>query len=91
MFGTKPRLPIDLILRTREDSLSKFHYKVYLESWENMEGVSDVALIKSSGWKGKDVLKKLKSGPCLGFLEPGDKVWVRNLLPRGDPGKLKPF
>ena len=33
MFGRKPRLPIDLILRS-EDSPPRCNYKEYLESWE---------------------------------------------------------
>ena len=35
--------------------------------------------------------RKLKSGPCLGIFEPGDKVYVRNLSPRDGSGKLRSF
>ena len=35
--------------------------------------------------------RKLKSGPCLGILEPRDKVLVRNSSQRGSPGNLRSF
>ena len=80
MFGRKPRLPIDLILRSEKDSPPRCNHKEYLETWKKeMEGDFEVALTKSTGRKEKDVQKKLKSGPCLDILEPGDKVLVRNL------------
>ena len=91
MFGRKPRLPIDLILRS-EDSPPRRNDKEYLESWKKeMEVAFEVALTKSTGTKEKDVQRKLKSRLCLGILEPGDKVLVRNLSPRWGPGKLWSF
>ena len=39
-----------------------------------MEGDFEVEFTKSTGRKEKDVQRKLKSGPCLGIPEPGDKV-----------------
>ena len=91
MFGRKPRLPIDLILRS-EDSPPRCNHKEYLESWKKeMEVAFEVALTKSTGTKEKDVQRKLKSGPCLGNLEPVGKVLVRNLSPRGGPVNLRPF
>ena len=91
MFGRKPRLPIDLILRS-EDSPPRCNHKEYLEGWKKeMEVAFEVALTKSTGTKEKDVQRKLKSRLCLGILEPGDKVLVRNLSPRWGPGKLRSF
>ena len=40
-----------------------------------MQGAFEVALSKSTGRKEKDVQRKVKSGTCLGILEPGDKVF----------------
>ena len=89
MFGKKPRRSINLILRS-EDSPPKFNHKEYLESWKKeVEVAFEVALTKSTGRKEKDVQRKLKSGPCLGILEPGDKVLVRRLSPGGGTGKLR--
>ena len=91
MFGRKPRLPIDLILQS-EDSPPRCNHKEYLEDWKwKLEVAFKVALTKSTGRKEKDVQRKLKSGPCLGILESGDNVLVRNLSPRGGPGKLRSF
>ena len=39
----------------------------------------------------KGVQRKLKSGPCLGILELGDKGLVKNLPLRWGPEKLKLF
>ena len=47
-----------------------------------MEVAFEVALTKSTGGKEKGVKRKLKSGSCLGILEPGGKVLVRNLSPQ---------
>ena len=91
LFGRKPRLPIDLILQS-EDSPPRCNHKEYLEDWKwKLEVAFKVALTKSTGRKEKDVQRKLKSGPCLGILESGDTVLVRNLSPRGGPGKLRSF
>ena len=79
MFGSKPRLPIDLILRS-EDSPPRCKQKEYLEAWKKeMEVAFEVAVTKSTGRKEKEGQRKLKSGPCLVILEPGDKVLVKHL------------
>ena len=91
MFGRK-RLPIDLILRSEKDFPPKCNHKEYLEAWKKeTEGAFEVALTKSTGRKQKDVQRKLKSGPCLGILEPRNKVLVRNSSQRGSPGNLRSF
>ena len=56
-----------------------------------MEGDFEVEFTKSTGRKEKDVERKLKSGPCLGIPEPGDKVMNRNWSLRGYPGNLMSF
>ena len=87
MFGRIPRLPIDLILWS-EDSPPRCN----LESWKKkMEVAFKVALTKSTGRKKKDVQRKLKSGLCLGILEPCDKVLARNMSLREGPEKLRSF
>ena len=39
----------------------------------------------------KDAERILHSGPCLGVLEPGIHVSIRNVAPRGGPEKLITF
>ena len=61
MFGRKPRIQIDLILRPEKDSPPRCQHKEYLESLKRkMDGVFEVAL---TGRKEKDVRRKLKSEP----------------------------
>ena len=56
LFGRKPRLAKDLILRREKDSPPKYYHKKYLESWtKEMDGASEIA--------------RLKSGPSLGIFE----------------------
>ena len=92
VFDRKPRLPIDLIFRTEKDSPPRCNHKEYLERWKKeMEDTFEVALTKPTGRKEKDMQRKFKSGSCLGILEPGDKVLLRNLSPSGGSGKLRSF
>ena len=90
LFGRRPRLPIDLILQTRKDSPSRCNHSEYLERLKkDMEDAFEVPLTKSTGRKEKDVQRKLKSGPCLGVLEPGDKLFVRYFVTKWGSRKTK--
>ena len=61
MFGRKPRLPIDLILRSEKDSRPRCNHKEYLETWKKeMEGAFEVALTKSTGRKEKRCAKEVE-------------------------------
>ena len=86
MLGRNPRLPIDLILRWEKDSTPRRNRKEYLESWKKeIEGAFEVALTKPTGKKRERYAKEAE----IKTIEPGDKVLVRNLSPRGGPGKRK--
>ena len=89
MFGQKPRLPINVMQQTDTDP-AKDNYSEYLESWKRgMDDKFATVLSNLTAIKTKDTYRKLHSGPCLGVLEPGDHFLIRNLTPRGGPGKLK--
>ena len=91
MFRHKPRLPIDIILQTEVYPLHSTH-RQYLENWkEVIEDAYKTALRNSTCRTEHDKERKLQAGQCLDKLEQGGKVLVRNLAPRGDPGKLRPY
>ena len=54
-----------------------------------MEDAYAAALQNSAYRKEYDKERKIRAGQCLDKLEQGDKVLVRNLTPRGGPGKLR--
>ena len=56
-----------------------------------MENAYAVALQNSTYMKEHDKERKLQERQCLDKLEQGDKLLVRNLIPRGGPGKFRPY
>ena len=89
MFSRKPRLTIDLILKA-EGGHPRGNHKEYVSSWKReIEDAFQNVFAKSSERKEKDAKRTLQTGPCLSVLEPGDKLLIKNLNPRGGPGKLR--
>ncbi|KAK3748398.1 hypothetical protein QZH41_000172 [Actinostola sp. cb2023] len=90
LFGRPPRLPIDLVfnLKSEEDDTS---YPKYVEKWKRAMEEAYAKASKAanqSAVKGKKQHdKRLRSS----VLQPGDRVLVRNLTPRGGPGKLRAY
>ena len=91
MLRRKPYLPRDVLLETDTFPVKR-NYSEYLETWKRgMKDVFYTALKNSTARKTNDAERKLHSGPYLGVLEPGDHSLIRNLTPRGGPGKLRSF
>ena len=91
MFGRNPRLLIDIILQTEADPPHSTH-RQYLENWkEVIEDAYAAALQNLTYRKEHDKEKTLQARQRLDKLEQGDKVLLRNLTPRGGPGKLRPY
>lgn len=88
LFGRSPRLPIDLMCNLPTEAGSLSHHR-YAEQWR--QGMQEAYAIaqenaKKSGQRNKRIYDgKVRSS----VLYPGDRVLVRNMTPRGGPGKLR--
>ena len=92
LFGRKPRLPLDFILRDQNEiEAEDRNYNEYAKIWkERMNEAYKIANQNTSQRRLHDKeYKDLKS--TLEPLEVGDRVLVRNLTPRGGTGKLNTF
>lgn len=88
LFGRTPRLPVDILFRLTPET-GKPDHREYMRKWQ--EGMQEAYEItknsaKKSAERGKrNHDRKVRSSE----LEPGDRVLVRNLTPRGGTGKLR--
>jgi len=90
LFGRTPRLPIDLILG-RATSSDDSTPTEYAQKWKAaMTEAYNTAREKAAltGQRGKKYYEKKLN---FTILQPGDRVLVRNLTPRGGPGKLRAY
>ena len=93
LFGRRPRLPIDMLL-PKEATVQKRHsHPEFVKKWKESMGMEEAYRIAFSNSRkpanqGKHQYdKKVKTVE----LVEGDRVLVRNLTPRGGPGKLRSF
>ena len=90
LFGRTPRLPIDLMFNLPEKQ-EVTGYPAYVRKWKTAMQEAYKLASKSAqqaAEKGKrQSNKRIRST----VLSPGDRVLVRNLTPRGGPGKLRGF
>ena len=79
LFGRHPRLPVDLIFGT-EDETNHVNHSQYAEKWRK----TMTEAYKLAGKKSSEAGTRAKQRYDL----PGDRVLVRNLRERGGPEKL---
>lgn len=90
LFGREPTLPIDLMFpkRGEEDKLS---HTGYAEKWRDaMREAYTIAMenMRKCARRGQ---RNYNQHAWSSTLEPGDHVLVRNLAPRGGPGKIRSY
>lgn len=90
LFGRSPRLPIDLMFGLESQEKPTSH-AAYVNKWKTAMSQAYGQALKNST-KGRErgqaqYNKRVRSS----VLEPGDRVLVRNLTPRGGPGKLRSY
>lgn len=90
LYGRSPRLPIDMLFGLNSEMPSS-NQKEYVKKWKHgMEEAYKIArecAQKSADRSKKNFDNKVRSTT----LQPGDRVLVKNLTPRGGPGKLRNF
>ena len=90
LFGRSPRLPIDVISDLEDETGAKSHAE-YVTKWKSAMqeaySLASKSATKSSMRGKRNYDKRMRSSA----LQMGDRVLVRNLTPRGGPGKLRSF
>ncbi len=90
IFGRSPRLPIDLLFGLGRDE-SRDTYDDYVSHWKKrMQEAYQIAAktaVKAAA-RGKVFYDRKVQGRDL---HPGDRVLLRNLTPRGGPGKIRSY
>ncbi|KAI4887200.1 hypothetical protein NFI96_004156, partial [Prochilodus magdalenae] len=90
IFGRSPRLPIDLLFKLREDE-AHMDYDDYVSCWkQRMQEAYTVAseTATKEAARGKAYYDRRVKGRDL---QPGDRVLLRNLTPRGGPAKIQSY
>ena len=91
LFGRKPRLPIDLILKPTNKATQQTH-STCVDDWRNqMIQAYKIASTNSFCRKRKDFARHDSKGPLTAVLEKGDRVLIRNLSKRGGTRKMRSF
>lgn len=90
LFGRSPRLPVDMLFGLYSET-SFANHRDYVEKWR--KGMDEAyAIANDNAKKATEKSKryydmKVRSS----VLQPGERVLVKNLTPRGGPGKLRDY
>ena len=90
LFGRSPRLPIDTIFDLQPEAGARSHAE-YVTKWktamQEAYSLASKSAMKSAIRGKSNYDRRVRSSA----LQVGDRVLVRNLTPRGGPGKLRAF
>ena len=90
LYGRSPRLPVDMLFRLHTESGSR-DQRDYVEKWK--QGMEEAyAIASQNAQKAAERSKryydtKVRSS----VLQPSERVLIKNLTPRGGPGKLRNY
>lgn len=88
LYGRSPRLPVDMLFNLTSEQGDNNHHN-YMEKWkQGMEEAYEITrenAHKAATRSKRHYDSKAKSS----VLQPGDRVLIRNMTPRGGPGKLR--
>ncbi|XP_022809302.1 uncharacterized protein LOC111346273 [Stylophora pistillata] len=88
LFGRHPRLPVDLMFET-EDETNHVNHSQYVEKWRKAMTEAYKLAGKKSSEAGTRAKQRYDRFVRSSILLPGYRVLVRNLRERGGPGKLR--
>ena len=90
LFGRQPRLPIDLIFKSKTPS-TKQEYPQFVKQWEDAMREAYQRAGRKINERGVRAKKTYDRWVRSSVLEPEDRVLVRNISECGGPGKLRSF
>ena len=90
LFGRSPRLPVDIMFSIPGSPGDKSH-KEYSAKWKAAMGQAYARAASSTQKTALKAKKHHDKRARSSELKVGDRVLVRNLTPRGGPGKLRSF
>ena len=88
LFGRRPRLSIDLVFELPETTNAQTYPK-YVRKWKEAMHEAYKLAAQSAGKNARRGKKQYDKKVRSSVLQPGDRVLIRNLTPRGGPGKLR--
>ncbi len=92
LYGCSPRLPVDMLFNLLGNADEGSHsHQTYVDQWRH--GMQEAyAIARENAHKTAQRNKRNYDGKVRStVLSPGDRVLVRNLTPRGGPGKLRNY